>query len=138
MNAAERRAKIRSLREAIASYANVYCGEADEVVYEENDGSCPKCGADDHPTIYEENQRCLAMLAPMHGGGVHGDDATGLTDVEFPTIRQAASFVATLAHPTSAQLRDAVTHFDLPVVVQVVVSRTTRLFPSAREIYRGR
>lgn len=139
MNASERRATIRRFSEAVDSFVRVYCDEADEVVcVTTDDATCSKCGADDHPTIYAENQRCLALLAPMHGGGIHGDDATGLTDVEFPTIRQAASFVETLADPTSARLRDAVTHFDLPVVVQVAVSRETRLFPSAREIYRGR
>lgn len=140
-DAAARRSRIRSLRDAINSFVKLYCDEADEIVYADGQGDmmwCPKCGAESHLTVHAENMRVLALLLPMHKGGLHGEDSQGIADIEFPTLRHAAGFVETLADPKSARLRDAQVRFDRPVVVQVPVSRETRLFPSAREIYRGR
>lgn len=141
MNAAESRAKIRSLREAIASFAKIYCDEAGQLVYPILDGDgpyCPNCGTASHLTAYAENERCLTLRIPMHRGGYHGVDANGLADIEFPTLRHAASFVETLRDPGTATLRDAAFRFDLPVVVQVRIPDDSLLFPSAKDLLGAR
>lgn len=66
-----------------------------------------------------------APIAAGFRGGLHGDDASGAIDIEFPTVHHAASFADTVAPEWSADIRtpDVVTTLHGSVVLTVTDTR---------------
>jgi hypothetical protein len=57
----------------------------------------------------------------LYGYSIHGDDATGATDIEFRNIGDANHFIAETGLVAHAIIRDAVTSFTAPVVLTITV-----------------
>jgi hypothetical protein len=57
--------------------------------------------------------------AAKHGGKAHGDDATGLADIEFPNIVQGSAWAAAWMPVTDVGLREPVADLTSPVVIQI-------------------
>lgn len=78
----------------------------------------------------EEMLRVLRLQARGYKGWVHGDDPTGVVDIEFPSIHHASTFADTMLHVDemfgayllSARLRDPVTSLFEPVTLIVTVN----------------
>jgi hypothetical protein len=61
----------------------------------------------------------LASVARGYGGALHGDDANGVWDVEFPDVYRASTFAHAVADSWDAELRDPVRSLTARVVLLV-------------------
>jgi hypothetical protein len=61
-------------------------------------------------------------IARMYGGMVHGTDALGITDIEFPDMKSAASWAAVgeIAHRVMLRADQSGKRFGETVVVQLL------------------
>jgi hypothetical protein len=122
--------------------AKIYCETNDEIVTPviiDGKPVCPECSGitcigKRHRTVRAENERCLSLRLPMHRGALHGIDSYGIADIEFPSVRHAASFVETLRASDLVRFRDPVTRFNVPVVIQIQIFSGLLIFPTAREM----
>lgn len=62
----------------------------------------------------------LPEIVNMYSGAIHGDDAAGIWDIEFPSVSYAASWAegVTATDRLRVKFRDPVTRLFGPVVVQ--------------------
>jgi hypothetical protein len=65
------------------------------------------------------DKEAVYTSAKRYGGKVHGDDANGLADVEFPDIARGSAWASGWAVITDVKLREPVTDLTSPVVIQI-------------------
>ena len=58
--------------------------------------------ADQAAETYQANLRALGSVSALWGYGIHGDDADGWVDLEFPDLARAAAFVQVLPEGVQA------------------------------------
>lgn len=62
----------------------------------------PDYVADQAAEAYQANFRALGSVSVLWGYGIHGDDADGWVDLEFPDLARAAAFVQVLPEGVQA------------------------------------
>ena len=71
-------------------------------------------------TPLPKTSESVRATAALFRGLVHGDDANGVWDISFPDLGQAAAFADVWNEQGAmVRLRDVVSRFNVPVVVQL-------------------